>query len=77
MRVSLTTLLIVSCCMGAGTARAALIGLEAGKLDFHFINTAAVGDSTNPFAAGGGVLNLILEMGGSDSNPWPEDFTKS
>ena len=51
--------------------------LDAGKLDFHFINTVAVGDSTNPFAAGGGVLNLILEMGGPDSNPWPEDFTRS
>lgn len=173
MRVSLTTLLLVSCCVGASTARAALIGLEtqspeadvpqvkvqykghdgtfeakskapkatmdfspdgtnwysgagsfsmimqlnsvdgtlisgsmdfatttgesgfpenarikaeleefgydleAGKLDFHFINTVAVGDSTNPFAAGSGVLNVILTMGGPDSNPWPEDFSKS
>ncbi len=172
MRVSLTTLLIVSCCIGASTGRAALIGLEpqppqvsipqvkvhykgkdatfeatskkkkpisfspdganwysgagsftlimqinsddgtlisgsmnfttttgesgfpenaritaeleefgydleAAKFDFYFINTVPIGDSTNPFAAGAGVLNVALVMGGPDSNPWPEDFTKS
>lgn len=186
MRVSLTTLLVVSCCIGAGTARATLIGLEAlppqvnvpkvkvkykvkhkadtgifeaktkgkkgkkmnyspdgvnwfkgtgsfslimqinsddgtlisgsmdfttkkgkkgesgfpenaritaeleefgydlgaGMFDFHFINTVAVGDSINPFAAGGGVLDVTLVMGGhgkhwAHGKHWPQDFSKN
>ncbi len=51
--------------------------LEMDMLDFRFINAVAVGDSPNPFAAGGGALEMTLVVGGPDSKPWPEDFTKS
>ena len=50
--------------------------LEIGQLDFQFTNVVSVGDSVNPFG-GSEVLNVILTLGGPDSNPWPEDFSRS